>query len=102
MSNIIPNQRFILHLWLADLMVNDHDAEHINDLLDYPHHDHRRHHQVLCSLCGWPMCSEECSLRSPHADLECQLFRFFSSDIGNWSIIIMIGFFQPNWLESEL
>ena len=77
MSNIIPNQRFILHLWFADVMVDDHDGEHINDLLDYPHHDGRPHHQVLCSLCGWPMCSEECSLRSPHADLECQLFRYF-------------------------
>ena len=77
MSNIIPNQRFILHLWLADVIVDDHD-----DLLDYPHHDGRPHHQVLCSLCGWPMCSEECSQRKPHADLECQLFRFSSSDVG--------------------
>ena len=32
--------------------------------------------KVLCALCGWPMCSEECSRRKPHADLECELFRY--------------------------
>merc|ERR1719234_882261 len=30
--------------------------------------------KILCALCGWPMCSEKCSQRSPHVDLECDLF----------------------------
>ena len=36
--------------------------------------------QVLCALCGWPMCSEECSQRKPHVDLECHLFRWSGDD----------------------
>ena len=36
------------------------------------------HQKVLCALCGWPMCSAGCSQRSPHAQLECRLFRFLS------------------------
>ena len=36
----------------------------------------KHHKQVQCALCGWPMCSEECSRRKPHANLECSLFRY--------------------------
>ena len=29
---------------------------------------------VRCQGCGWPVCSEECSMRPGHRDLECRLF----------------------------
>ena len=47
--------------------------------------------KVLCALCGWPMCSAECSQRSPHAQLECRLFRFLS-----WHkvVLMLISIFQ--------
>ena len=53
---------------------------HIRPLLDifgrFGRHCQHHYQQVLCALCGWPMCSEECSRRKPHADLECRLFRY--------------------------
>ena len=49
------------------------------------------HEKVFCALCGWPMCSAGCSQRSPHAQLECRLFRFLS-----WhkAVLMLISIFQ--------
>ena len=49
------------------------------------------HQKVFCALCGWPMCSAGCSQRSPHARLECRLFRFLS-----WhkAVLMLILIFQ--------
>ena len=88
---------------------------HIRPLLDifgrFGRHCQHHYQQVLCALCGWPMCSEECSRRKPHADLECRLFRYHNDydDDHDYGVKLDFGcindnndtfFLQQNWLES--